>query len=134
MISVLVLTLNEENNLPGCLETVQWSDDIHVLDSHSIDRTVEIAKQYGATVWFRKFDSFSQHQNWALENIPFKHPWVFYFDADERVTPATGPIDAGGSGTARTECCLPRAAPRFFSGNVAQARADDRFLRSSLPA
>jgi glycosyltransferase involved in cell wall biosynthesis len=88
MISVLVLTLNEENNLPGCLDTVKWSDDIHVLDSYSSDRTIEIAKSYGAQVWFRKFDSFAQHQNWALENIPFKHPWVFYFDADERVTPA----------------------------------------------
>jgi glycosyltransferase involved in cell wall biosynthesis len=87
MISILVLTLNEENNLPGCLETVKWSDDIHVLDSYSSDKTIEIAKKYGANVWFRKFDSFSQHQNWALENIPFRHPWVFYFDADERVTP-----------------------------------------------
>jgi glycosyltransferase involved in cell wall biosynthesis len=87
MISILVLTLNEENNLPGCLDTVKWSDDIHVLDSYSTDRTVEIAKGYGASVLFRKFDSFAQHQNWALENIPFKYPWVFYFDADERVTP-----------------------------------------------
>lgn len=87
MISILILTLNEENNLPGCLETVKWSDDIHVLDSNSTDRTVEIAREYGASVWFRKFDSFAQHQNWALQNIPFKHPWVFYFDADERVTP-----------------------------------------------
>jgi glycosyltransferase involved in cell wall biosynthesis len=87
MISILVLTLNEENNLPGCLDTVKWSDDIHVLDSYSSDRTVEIAKEHGAKVWFRKFDSFSQHQNWALENIPFRYPWVFYFDADERVTP-----------------------------------------------
>jgi glycosyltransferase involved in cell wall biosynthesis len=87
MISILVLTLNEENNLPGCLDSVKWSDDIHVLDSYSSDRTLEIAKEYGATLWFRKFDSFSQHQNWALDNISFKHPWVFYFDADERVTP-----------------------------------------------
>jgi glycosyltransferase involved in cell wall biosynthesis len=87
MISILVLTLNEENNLPGCLDSVKWSDDIHVLDSYSSDRTTEIAKEYGAKVWFRKFDSFSQHQNWALENIAFKYPWVFYFDADERVTP-----------------------------------------------
>jgi glycosyltransferase involved in cell wall biosynthesis len=87
MISILVLTLNEEQNLPACLETVAWSDDIHVLDSYSSDKTIEIAEKAGAKVWFRKFDSFSQHQNWALENIPFKHPWVFYFDADERVTP-----------------------------------------------
>lgn len=88
MISVLVLTLNEENNLPACLDSVAWSDDIHVLDSHSTDRTVEIARARGAHVAFRKFDSFAQQQNWALENLPFKHPWVFYFDADERVTPA----------------------------------------------
>jgi glycosyltransferase involved in cell wall biosynthesis len=87
MISILVLTLNEENNLPECLDTVRWSDDIHVLDSYSSDRTTDIARGYGAHVWFRKFDSFSQHQNWALQNIPFKYPWVFYFDADERVTP-----------------------------------------------
>jgi glycosyltransferase involved in cell wall biosynthesis len=87
MISILVLTLNEENNLPSCLDTVKWSDDIHVLDSYSSDRTVEIARSYGARVWSRKFDSFAQHQNWALANITFKHPWVFYLDADERVTP-----------------------------------------------
>lgn len=87
MISILVLTLNEEQNLPACLETVAWSDDIHVLDSYSSDKTIEIAEKAGVKVWFRKFDSFSQHQNWALENIPFKHPWVFYIDADERVTP-----------------------------------------------
>ncbi|MGA8042576.1 MAG: glycosyltransferase family 2 protein [Terracidiphilus sp.] len=87
MISILILTLNEENNLPACLESVRWSDDIHVLDSYSSDKTVEIAKSVGAHVWFRKFDSFAQHQNWALENIAFKNPWVFYLDADERVMP-----------------------------------------------
>jgi glycosyltransferase involved in cell wall biosynthesis len=87
MISILVLTLNEENNLPGCLDSVQWSDDIHVLDSGSTDRTIEIAREYGAQTWFRTLDSFYQQQNWALQNIPFKYPWVFYFDADERVTP-----------------------------------------------
>ena len=86
MISILILTLNEEQNLPACLNTVAWSDDIHVLDSFSSDRTVEIAEEFGAKMWYRKFDSFSQQQNWALENITFKHPWVFYFDADERVT------------------------------------------------
>jgi glycosyltransferase involved in cell wall biosynthesis len=88
MISILILTLNEEQNLPACLKTVEWSDDIHVLDSYSTDKTIQIAEESGAKMWYRKFDSFSQHQNWALENISFKYPWVFYFDADERVTPA----------------------------------------------
>ncbi len=88
MISVLILTKNEERNLPACINTVRWSDDIHVLDSHSSDSTVAIAKQLGAKVWYRAFDSFAQQQNWALQNISFRYPWVFYIDADERVTPA----------------------------------------------
>ena len=87
-VSILVLTKNEEQDLPGCLETVRWSDDIHVLDSYSDDRTVAIAESFGANLYYRKFDCFSAHQNWAVENISFRYPWVFYIDADERVTPA----------------------------------------------
>jgi len=85
-VSVLVLTKDEEQDLPGCLESISWSDDIHLYDSYSIDRTVEIAKAAGATVTQRKFDNWSAHQNWGLANLPFKNEWVFYIDADERVT------------------------------------------------
>lgn len=87
MISVLILTKDEERNLPLCVETVKWSDDIHVLDSNSTDATAAIAGQLGAKVWYRPFDSFAQQQNWAIQNIPFRYPWVFYLDADERATP-----------------------------------------------
>jgi glycosyltransferase involved in cell wall biosynthesis len=87
MISVLILTKNEEQDLPGCLESVRWCDDIHVYDSHSTDRTHEIAEAAGARVTLRHFDSWSSHQNWGLANISFRNPWVVYLDADERVTP-----------------------------------------------
>jgi glycosyltransferase involved in cell wall biosynthesis len=87
-VSVLVLTLNEESNLPGCLESVAWSDDIVVLDSFSTDSTVGIAEQAGARVIQRQFDNWAAHQNWALATINFKNKWVFYIDADERMTPA----------------------------------------------
>jgi glycosyltransferase involved in cell wall biosynthesis len=87
MISVLILTRNEEQDLPGCLQSVAWSDDIHVLDSFSGDRSCEIARAAGARVTQRVFDDWSAHQNWALANVPFRHPWVFYLDADERVSP-----------------------------------------------
>jgi glycosyltransferase involved in cell wall biosynthesis len=87
MISILILTKNEERNLPGCLETVSWSDDIHVYDSLSDDSTVPIAIKSGAHVIQRPFDNWAAHQNWGLANIRFRHPWVFYIDADERVTP-----------------------------------------------
>ncbi len=87
MISVLILTRNEAQNLPACLASVAWSDDIHVLDSLSTDGTQGLAAAAGAHVTERAFDDWSSHQNWALQNLPFKHPWVFYLDADERVTP-----------------------------------------------
>jgi glycosyltransferase involved in cell wall biosynthesis len=86
-ISVLILTKNEQQDLPGCLASVAWCDDIHVYDSLSTDRTVEIAEAAGATVTKRAFDNWAAHQNWGLQNIPFKHPWVFYIDSDERMTP-----------------------------------------------
>lgn len=82
-ISVLVLTLNEEANLPRCLESLSWCDDIVVLDSGSSDRTVAIAREYGARVVTRPFDNWASHQNWALESIEYRHPWLYYSDADE---------------------------------------------------
>lgn len=87
MISVLVLTKNEERDLPECLKSVSWSDDVHVYDSLSTDNTVAIAQEFGAKVTSRAFDNWASHQNWGLQNIPFKYPWVFYIDADERTTP-----------------------------------------------
>ena len=71
--------------MPECLQSVKWSDDIVVLDSFSSDHTVTIAEDMGARVVQRRFDNWSAHQNWALQHIPFKHPWVFYLDADERM-------------------------------------------------
>ena len=86
-ISVLILTKNEEHDLPGCLASISWSDDIHVFDSFSTDSTVAIAQQAGAHVHQRTFDDYATHRNAALTTTPFKHPWVFLLDADERPTP-----------------------------------------------
>ena len=86
-VSILILTKNEQLDLPGCLESVAWSDDIHLYDSVSTDETVAIAQRAGATTIQRPFDNWASHQNWGLQNIRFKHPWVFYIDADERMTP-----------------------------------------------
>lgn len=85
-VSILILTKNEEQDLPGCLASVAWCDDIHLYDSFSTDQTVQIAQTAGAKVTQRKFDNWSAHQNWGLANIPFRYPWVLYIDADERVS------------------------------------------------
>jgi glycosyltransferase involved in cell wall biosynthesis len=86
-ISILVLTKNEQRDLPRCLESVSWSDDIIVYDSLSTDATLAVAERYGARVVQREFDNWAAHQNWGLRNLKFKNPWVFYIDADERMTP-----------------------------------------------
>ena len=85
MISVLILTRNEEQDLPGCLDSVAWCDDIHVLDSESTDRTAEIARQRGVTVTTRRFDSYASQRNAGMQ-LPFRHAWVLVLDADERPT------------------------------------------------
>ncbi|MES2392359.1 MAG: glycosyltransferase family 2 protein [Acidobacteriota bacterium] len=85
-ISVLILTCNEQQDLPACLDSVAWCDDIHILDSGSTDRTAEIATARGAIVTTRPFDTFAAQRNASLQ-LPFKHTWVLILDADERPTP-----------------------------------------------
>ena len=85
-VSILILTLNEEVNLPGCLQSVKWADEVVVFDSYSTDSTVEIAQNFGAKVVQREFDNYSAHRNYAIKNIPFKNKWIFSLDADERIT------------------------------------------------
>jgi glycosyltransferase involved in cell wall biosynthesis len=87
-LSVLIPVKNEERNLPACLASVAWADDVWVVDSHSTDGTTSIAAAHGAQV--AQFDysgGFPKKKNWALANLPFRHAWVLLVDADERVTP-----------------------------------------------
>jgi len=94
-ISILILTKNEQQDLPGCLQSVSWSDDVHVYDSGSTDDTVAIAQWFGAAVTVRSYGEGSPafggdeaaHRNWGMKNITFKHRWLFVIDADERMTP-----------------------------------------------
>lgn len=86
MISVVILTKNEEQDLPGCLESVAWCDDIHIFDSESTDRTAAIASARGAHVSIRRFEGYARQRNAALQ-LPFRYSWVLMLDADERPTP-----------------------------------------------
>ncbi|HZZ38928.1 MAG TPA: glycosyltransferase family 2 protein [Acidobacteriaceae bacterium] len=135
MISVLILTKNEEQDLPGCLESVSWSDDIHVFDSFSTDRTVEIARDRGATVTQRIFDNWSDHQNWALKNIAFRHGWVFYLDADERATPLLA-AEMQKAVLSPQECVAFRVRRRdvFLGRWLKHAQASPFYLRLFQPA
>jgi glycosyltransferase involved in cell wall biosynthesis len=90
MISVLILTYNEEQDLPAALASVSWCDDIHVFDSFSTDATVNLARTAGATITQRAFDNYAAQRNAALDTLPFRHDWIFILDADERVPPELG--------------------------------------------
>jgi glycosyltransferase involved in cell wall biosynthesis len=85
MISVLILTKNEEQDLPGCLASISWCDDVHVFDSFSNDNTLTIAKAAGALVTQRVFDGYAKQRNAALKDLDYKYPWILILDADERI-------------------------------------------------
>ena len=87
MISILILTHNEAANLPACLAAVKWSDDILVVDSHSTDDTVAVARAAGARVLLNPFVNFAAQRNFGLEQGGMRHEWVLHLDADEVVTP-----------------------------------------------
>jgi glycosyltransferase involved in cell wall biosynthesis len=86
MISVIILTKNEERDIPPCLMALSWCHDIHILDSGSTDKTIEIASAYGAKVSNNKFISFAQQRNFALDNLVILHDWILFLDADEVMT------------------------------------------------
>lgn len=86
-LSVVLIVHNEEGHLESCLASVHGiADEIIVLDSHSSDRTVDIALQHGARVSARAFDDFGRQKQAALDLATGR--WVLSIDADERVTPA----------------------------------------------
>jgi glycosyltransferase involved in cell wall biosynthesis len=82
-LSVAIITLNEETNLPDCLASVDWADEVVVCDSGSQDRTVEIAAGLGARTFQDPWRGFAAHKTLAVERCT--QPWVLVLDADERV-------------------------------------------------
>ncbi len=84
-ISVIILTKNEEQNLGRVIESANFCDEIIVIDDFSDDKTIELAKELGATVYERKLDgNFAKQRNFAMEKA--KGEWLFFLDADEEVT------------------------------------------------
>lgn len=87
MISIYILTYNEEIDIAACIESAMLSDDVIVVDSVSSDKTVEIAHRYPVRTFLHKFESHGQQRTWMLQSIPTKYDWVYILEADERMTP-----------------------------------------------
>jgi glycosyltransferase involved in cell wall biosynthesis len=86
-LSIIILTHNEADNLPRCLESIADFGELVVVDSGSTDGTQQIAKNAGARVYDHAFEGFGRQRNWALGNCDSKSQWVLFLDADEVATP-----------------------------------------------
>jgi glycosyltransferase involved in cell wall biosynthesis len=87
MISVIILTKNEEKNIERCLESVRWCDEIIIIDDESTDKTIEIARRFGAIIYCHRLNNnFSSQRNFGLSKA--KNDWVLFIDADEVVSDA----------------------------------------------
>ena len=86
-LAVVILTLNEERNLPYALGSVRdWADEVFVLDSFSADRTMGIAREAGCTVVQNAFIDYASQRNFAIDHLPVRSEWILFLDADEWLT------------------------------------------------
>lgn len=89
LVSAVIIAKNEEKYIGRCLRSVVWADEVLVVDSGSTDRTLEIAKEYGAKVMHHPWQGFGRQKNWAFEHC--QGEWIISLDADEEMT--TGLVD-----------------------------------------
>ncbi|TDE07608.1 glycosyltransferase family 2 protein [Flavobacterium sandaracinum] len=86
-ISVLIITLNEENQMKSLLADLEFADEIVVVDSFSSDKTESICKSFQKVTFIQnKFENYSSQRNFAISQA--KNDWILFLDADERLTPA----------------------------------------------
>lgn len=86
MITAIILTKNEEKNIEACLKTLKWCNEVILIDDHSSDKTLELAKKLGAKIFERGLNNdFAGQRNFALRQA--QGDWVLFVDADERVSP-----------------------------------------------
>jgi glycosyltransferase involved in cell wall biosynthesis len=85
LLSVAIVTLNEELNLERTLASVRWADEIVLVDSGSTDRTLEIARNFGARIIEREWPGFAAQKNFAITEC--RGTWILSLDADEELTP-----------------------------------------------
>jgi len=83
MLTVVILTQNEERNLPRCLAAIPKTYPIVIVDSGSTDNTLSIAKEYGCATFKHPWPGFAEQRNFALTQCGISSPWVLFIDADE---------------------------------------------------
>ena len=85
--TIIILTYNSAASIGHTLECVEGlTDDIHIIDSGSVDQTVQIAEAFGAQVHQHAFTNYGAQRNWAIDSLPVKYAWQLHLDADEAIS------------------------------------------------
>jgi hypothetical protein len=135
MISVLVVTRNNEDSLGPCLESLGFSDDIHVLDLGSLDDTRRMVRARGLGMSRRESEGLGRDLNWAMANLEFAHPLVFWLHGSERVTNRLGASMREVAENGHEACAFAvRTRTRFMGKNLYFAALPRRPLRLVDPA
>lgn len=107
MLSVVVLTKNEEDRIKACLESVKWANEIIIVDNGSTDKTLEIARRYTEKIIISEEENFAIARNKGMEEA--KGAWALYIDSDERVlTPLKKEIESLISATEKSAFAISR--------------------------
>lgn len=100
--------------MPKCLKSLEWCDDVVVIDSFSTDDTEKICRAHKVRFYQHGFTGFGDQRNWALEKIKFKHDWVFVLDADEEFTPELAREVEERLATVESDVAAFRVKRRFY--------------------
>jgi glycosyltransferase involved in cell wall biosynthesis len=122
-VSAIITTFNEIDNVEDCIRSVEWADEVYLIDSFSTDGTVELVRSRFPEVRFeqREYHGAASQKNFGIDRAA--HEWIFYIDADERVTPKlkeeilrtlSGPLDKWAYSVGRRNYMLGK--PVRFSG------------------
>ncbi|MDY6971107.1 MAG: glycosyltransferase family 2 protein [Thermodesulfobacteriota bacterium] len=85
-LTAIIPCYNEEKNIEACLQSVKWADEILIVDSFSMDRTLDIARKYTDRILQHEYINSAAQKNWAIPQATYE--WILVLDSDERVTSA----------------------------------------------
>ena len=107
------MAFNEEAKIEDCVKSVTWADEVVVIDSHSTDKTAEIARKLGAKVVQVDFEGFGGIRVAGITHT--QHDWILSIDSDERCTPEARQEILGNINSEDSRCIL-HTSPKYIHG------------------
>ena len=111
-LSLVTIAFNEERDLPRCLDSAGFADEVVVVDSGSTDGTVEAARSRGAKVFYHPFEGFSKQKQFAIDRATGE--WILVLDADETAGPGLGDAVHSAIRSGRADAWRIRRRTRYM--------------------